>query len=352
MKSLLTSLFILLLFSGEAFSSGEKLSKTLKDFAESRNIFIGTAVRAYALPIDKNYQSTLAEHFNKITPESDLKMGRVQPTEGVFTFAKADSVIEFARKNNMILHGHTLVWHEEMPTWIEKYRGNAPGLAKVLKSHIETVVGRYKGKFKYWDVVNEAIEDDGYRKNIWYNTLGKDYIHRAFIYAHNADPGAKLIYNDYDIETENKKSTRVLSLLSQMKNAGILIHGVGLQMHVSDKGINYDSFRKMINKYARLGLEVHITEMDVKIRKADANTTAKSLEKQKVVYETIARICAESPYCKSFTTWGFTDKYTWIPGFTGGQYHKPLLFTEFYTRKPSFYGVINGLRKAQPIQKK
>ncbi len=352
MKSLLTSLFIFLLFSGEAFSSGEGFSQTLKYFAESRRIFIGTAVRAYALPIDKSYQSTLVKHFNKITPESDLKMGRVQPVEGVFTFAKADSVIEFARKNNMILHGHTLVWHEEMPAWVERYRGNAPALEKVLKSHIKTVVGRYKGKFKYWDVVNEAIENDGYRKTVWYDTLGKDFIRRAFVYAHNADPAAKLIYNDYDIETENKKSTRVLSLLSQLRNAGIPIHAVGLQMHVSEDGINYNSLRKMIKKYACLGLEVHITEMDVKIRKADVNTTAKSLEKQKIVYEKIARICAESPSCKSFTTWGFTDKYTWIPNFTNGRYHKPLLFTEFYTRKPSFYGVINGLRKAKSTRKK
>ncbi|MDJ0619741.1 MAG: endo-1,4-beta-xylanase [Calothrix sp. MO_192.B10] len=346
MKGLLTSLFIFLLFSGAASS------QTLKSSAEYRKVLMGTAVRAYALPIDKRYRNTLAQNFNKITPENDMKMARVQPTEGVFTFAKADSVVEFARKNSMLIHGHTLVWHQEMPSWVERYRGNAPALEKILKSHIQTVVGHYKGKVQYWDVVNEAIERHGYRNTIWYDTLGKDFIRRAFIYAHNADPAAKLIYNDYDIATENQKSKKVLSLLSRLRKAGTPVCAVGLQMHISENGINYGSFRRMIQKYASLGLEVHITEMDVKIKKADEKTTVRSLEKQKVIYKKIARICAESPACKSFTTWGFTDKYTWIPGFTGGRYHKPLLFTESYARKPSFYGVIDGFRKAQPMDKR
>jgi endo-1,4-beta-xylanase len=321
---------------------------SLRSLATQRGIKIGAAVNVSPLRDNPNYRQTLAEQFNLVTPENALKFQPLRPTRQEYNFEQADAIAKFARNNNMSLRGHTLVWHNQLPKWFTEREWTKEEAIAILREHIYQVVGRYRGQVMAWDVVNEAIADDGsLRDTIWRRTIGPDYIEMAFRWAHEADPGAKLFYNDYGGEGRGKKSDAIYGLVEKLLLKKVPIHGVGLQMHV---GLNSvpppQAVANNMLRLSELGLDVHITEMDVQIQNG-TGTTAERLAAQAKIYREMLQVCLEAKNCKAFVTWGFTDAYSWIPGFTGHP-DAGLIFDKNYQPKPAFSALIELLK--QPVE--
>ena len=209
----------------------------LRDLATQRRFFIGTAVNTRALAGDETiYREVLKREFNMLVGENMMKYGELCPSEGHYNWTAADALVEFAEANDMRLRGHTLVWHHQLPSWLASRTWTAPEVQDLLEQHIKTVVGRYRGRILAWDVVNEAIADEGgYRTySFWYRHLGPEYIPMAFRWAREADPHAILYYNDYSSEDISPKSDAIYDLVRELKQAGVPVDGVGWQMHVTE----------------------------------------------------------------------------------------------------------------------
>lgn len=252
--------------------------RNLYDVTESRGslkeslkgkFYIGTALNAWQIMGRKpGEMEVVKNNFNSIVAENCMKSGRIQPEEGKFDFSLADQFVEFGEKNNMQIHGHTLIWHSQAPRWFfTDDNGNEVSkeeLTRRMKKHIQTVVGRYKGRVDSWDVVNEAIEDDGsYRKSKFYKILGKDFIKLAFQFAHEADPDAKLYYNDYSMSNPRKRDG-VVKMVKELKKSGIHLDGIGMQGHVGMSHPDIAEFEKSIEAFGELG-DVAISELDLSV---------------------------------------------------------------------------------------
>lgn len=292
----------------------------------------GSAVRTEVLdPAQSLYASTLIKTVGSITPENELKWDAVEPAQGAFDFSTADRLVQWARTNGKQIRGHTLVWHNQLPAWLTSRSWSADDLRSVLKSHIQTVVGHYKGQVGEWDVVNEPFNSDGtMRHGIWLDTLGPDYIADALRWAHEADPSALLLINDYGNERFNAKSDALLALATQLKQSGVPLDGVGFQMHVQT---NYfpttAELLSNMQRFAQLGLHVEVTEMDVRTS-TTPGSTAQKVAAQADVYRQAAAACQALNACTRFTTWGITDAITWL-----GSGEMPLLFDASYQPKPA-----------------
>ncbi len=315
----------------------------LRMYADLRHLYIGAAVNTQALRLVPQYKETLSREFNMVVPENVMKWETIHPARDTYRFDEGDQLIAFAQANQMKVRGHTLVWHQQLPAWLTTGTFTRDELLDILHQHINTVVGHYKGQILAWDVVNEAIGDDGgMRASIWSRIIGPDFIDYAFRWAHEADPGALLFYNDYGGEGLGTKSNAIYELVKGMKDRGIPIDGVGLQMHIGiGSRLNPASVTANIKRIGDLGLQVHITEMDVKIQDG-SGTQDQRLTAQADVYREITDVCLNAHPCTALLTWGFTDQYTWIPGFT----HKadaPLLFDKSYTPKPAYHALMGRL---------
>jgi GH35 family endo-1,4-beta-xylanase len=214
-------------------------------------------------------------HFDVVTPENCMKPGPVHPSEDTWRFERPDALVRWCAENKLAVHGHTLVWHAQTNPWFFA-GGDKEAVTKRMKAHIGTLVGRYKGKVRGWDVVNEAINDRGdaetartenLRNSQWLRAVGPEYLTLAFKFAREADPDAKLYYNDYGIEAGPKHESSMV-LLRRLLKDGAPIHGVGIQGHWSTADVPYEAIDKAIKDYASLGLKVSITELDVTIRGA------------------------------------------------------------------------------------
>ena len=242
---------------------------TLKDALKDK-FLIGVAMNeAQITEADSSSVAIIKNHFNSITAENCMKSEELQPIEGEFNFELADKFVKFGEENNMYIIGHTLVWHSQAPGWFFTDKAGKDVSREVLiermKNHIFTVVGRYKGKVKGWDVVNEAIEDDGsWRKTKFYNIIGEDYIKLAFQFAHEADPDADLYYNDYSMAHEGRRNT-VVKMVKELKSQGVRIDGVGLQGHMDLVFPDLDEFEKSMLAFAETGVKLMITELDVTV---------------------------------------------------------------------------------------
>jgi endo-1,4-beta-xylanase len=246
----------------------------------------------------------------------------------------------------MAVHGHVLIWHSQNPSWLENGNWSESQLIGLMNDHIDTVAGRYAGDVLVWDVVNEAFNEDGtYRSTIWYNGIGQEYMDMAFQRARAADPNAKLIYNDYNIGWLNNKSNGVYNMVSSMVSRGIPIDGVGFQMHLTESGVAGNSFASNMQRFADLGLEVYITELDVRIPE---NPSSQNLQNQANVYETVTNRCLAQPACKGLQVWGIPDKYSWVPDVFPGT-GAPLLFDDNYEAKPAYYAVQAELATLNPL---
>lgn len=302
----------------------------------------------------------IKRHFNSITAENDMKMEMLQPIEGKFNWATSDSILNFAIKNNIKVRGHNLCWHEQAPAWFfvgkDGKEVSKTVLLQRLKTHIDTVVGRYKGKIYAWDVVNEAIDDDStkyLRNSKWYQICGEDFIIKAFEYAHAADPNAKLYYNDYNTERPEKRE-RIYKLLKSLKDKGVPIDGVGLQAHWSIEEPTEKELVTAIERYSSLGLNIQFTELDISIYpweknkrakrpgESDAYTSeleARQIEKYKMVFDVFRRY---KNVITNITFWNISDRRTWLDSYpVEGRKNYPLLFDTQLKPKKAYWEVVN-----------
>jgi len=307
---------------------------SLRDLAARINMRIGTAVIPFDLD-NAPYAKVLAEQFSVVTPGNEMKWGVVEPTQGQFDWSGADRLVSFAQAHGQLVRGHTLLWHNQLPTWLTDGVTNgsisSSQLRDLLKQHIFTEAGRFRGKIWQWDVANEFFTDanpSGLNPNdFWVSNLGPDIIPQAFRWAHQADPHALLFYNDYNIAGEdgsNAKSDAVFAWLKDMLNQGVPIHGVGDQGHLDTQfGFSGARMQQDLERYASLGLKVAITEADVRTN-VDGPTTqvpTDSLSQfaQPFEFGQMLKAAMAVPDCLSFTVWGFGDADSWVPGFFTGE---------------------------------
>src|SRR5579863_2188485 len=342
-----------LLSSAAAPKPAAPQETTLRQAAVARHILVGTAAASRFLT-EGDYSSVLGSEFSQLQAENEMKFGPIHPRPdsdpNPYNFSGGDALVAFAQAHNMVVRGHTLVWHRQVPDWVTKGNYTAAQLSKLLKDHIHSVMTHYAAKVYAWDVVNEAFNEDGtIRHDIWYDQpgigagQGTEYIEQALRWAHESDPAAKLFYNDYDAEEVNKKSYAIYAMAQDFKKRGVPLDGVGFQTHISpnfDDPAKIDSYAKNLGRFANLGLELHITELDIRL--SDSNP--ESLAKQAKLYGEITKLCVEQPACKLIQTWGFTDKHSWIPQFYKGQ-GWALLWDDNYQKKPAYMAVRDALSK-------
>ncbi|WP_274364101.1 endo-1,4-beta-xylanase [Paenibacillus thermotolerans] len=336
----------------------EALPKLHELFKE--HFLIGAAVSPATL---ESQGRLLTTHYNSITAENDMKFISLHPSEDEYTFDNADTIAAFARANGMKLRGHTLVWHNQTPDWMfqepDGSLASRETLLSRMKSHIDTVVGRYKDVVYCWDVVNEAVTDDGpelYRPTKWFEIAGEEYIAKAFEYAHEADPQALLFYNDYN-ESNPGKREKIYALVRSLKENGVPIHGVGLQAHWNLYDPSIDAIREAIERYASLDLQLQITEMDVSVFRFDdrrtdlTEPTADMLELQAERYEQFFRLFKQySKHITAVTFWGAADDYTWLDHFpVRGRKNWPFLFDAQHQAKRSFRKVAGLARSEETV---
>jgi endo-1,4-beta-xylanase len=314
---------------------------------EPHRIAIGSAVDADALRSDSRYRSTLAAEFDMVTPENQMKWEWLHPARDTYAFSEADAVVDFAVAHRMRVRGHVLVWHEQLPSWVKRAADRHEDMAAILHDHIAAVVGRYRGRIAQWDVVNEAIDKRGHlRRTVWQRSLGDDYIAMAFRWAHEADPGARLYYNDYGGEGSGAKSDAIFRLVEQLKRDGVPIDGVGLQMHTDATDATPIGVAANMARLRGLGLDVAITEMAVPIP-LDAGATR--LRQQGDAYASFLRVCLAAPNCTAFAVWGYTDRYPMLAASVpDGEGNAALLDGEFRP-KPAYDAVAGALGGVRPL---
>ncbi len=343
--------------------------------------------------VDKDIALT-KEQFNQISPENDLKWASIHPNEGVdgYNFGPADAYVDFGMKNHMYIVGHTLVWHGQTPRWVfagttpaaqapvppangadanpgtRRFGGGFGGfdingphatrdeLLQRMREHIHTVVGRYKGKIKVWDVVNEAISDGGpdvLRTSPWQQIIGPDFIAKAFEYAHEADPGAILRYNDYGLENPAKRQ-KLITLIKELQAQKVPVMAIGSQTHVSASSPSFEEEDKALTEIEALGLPIHITEMDVNSAQggqrsngADVANNAATTQgglvddaNQRLAnqYASLFKVFLKHKSVKVVTMWGVNDAVSWRAN------GKPLLFDGNDMPKPAFDAVIRATK--------
>lgn len=324
----------------------ETAQSSLRTAAAARGFRIGAAAVPDYIAQEEAYRRTLGSQFNLLTPENVMKFGPIHPEPDRFDFCPADALVEFAEANNMDVRGHTLVWHQQLPSWVTNTDYTKEELLAILRKHIQTVVGRYRGRIQHWDVVNEAIDDSEehpLRETVWLNTIGSEYLEWAFRWAHEADPAAKLYYNDYGIERSNAKADAVYDLVGDLVNKQVPIHGVGFQFHVSLSAPSKEEMKRNFERFTKLGLEVAVTELDVSLDVRSGPPSQEALERQAEVYRRVLEACLETEGCNTFVTWGFTDRHSWIPGFSDGKNGAALIFDEDYEPKPAYIALLKAL---------
>ncbi|MGZ4789758.1 MAG: endo-1,4-beta-xylanase [Terriglobales bacterium] len=314
--------------------------------------------------------------FNTISPENVLKWEVVHPKPDTYNFDLADKYVDFGVKNHMFVIGHNLVWHAQTPKWVFEDDKGQPltreALLQRMHDHIAKVVGRYKGKIDGWDVVNEALNEDGtLRQSPWMKIIGEDYIEKAFEFSHEADPKAELYYNDYSVENEAKRKGAI-ELVEKLKAKGVAITGVGLQDHINMDWPKPDQINSTIDEFAALGVKVLITELDVDLlpQATSSHTADVSLNiaadpklnpyasglpdsmQRKLAHRYADLFGAYARHCgvvTRVTFWGVTDKDSWKNDWPiKGRTNYPLLFDRNAQPKPAFNAVILAAGNKEP----
>ena len=313
--------------------SPDPSTSTLRELAKGTGVRVGTAVDMAALANDATYRKMVADEFDSVTAENVMKWETLEPERGLNDFREADKLVDFARAHGQKLRGHTLLWHNQLPSWLTSGTWTKPELRNILRQHIRTVAGHFRGKVWAWDVVNEAFNDDGtWRDTLWLRVLGPEYVADAFRWAHEADPKAVLFYNDYNIEGVNAKSDAVYDLVRTLRRQGVPVEGVGLQGHLGTQYGLPGGVPENLERFAKLGVDTAVTEADVRsILPMDGTKFAAQAEGYSLLMES----CLLQPRCVSYTVWGFTDKYQWVPGVFPGQ-GSAAVFDENYVAKPAY----------------
>lgn len=295
----------------------------------------GVAVRADRLG-DAGYAAATARLFASVTPENEMKWGRTEGNPGEFTFEAAEQIVGFAREHRMRVRGHALVWHLQLPDWVQ-------GTRQELERHIAGVAGHFRGRVAQWDVVNEALADDGrFRDTPFLRRLGPRYLALAFRAARAADPQARLAYNDYGTESPGTpKGDALYRLVKGLLALDVPLDVVGFQTHVGVKPVA--GFERQLRRVAALGVDVELTEVDVRLPE-DAGPA--DLRAQAAAYRRLARACVAVERCTGITFWGLDDGDSWIPEFFPGNGHALLLDAELQP-KPAYAAVREALATAR-----
>jgi endo-1,4-beta-xylanase len=340
------------------------LKQTFKnDFA------IGAALNAeQILQKEPNAKVLVPEQFDAITPENIMKAEVIHPEWDRYNFELADSIVAYGKAHNMIVNGHTLIWHNQLPAFVRRMK-SADSVRQYFVNHISTVAGRYDGKVYSWDVVNEALNEDGtMRKSIFLDNLGDDFVVEAFRLAQKAAPHTKLYYNDYNIE-QPKKRAGAIALIRKIQAAGVRIDGVGIQGHWRAYNVPLADIEESIKEFSALGIEVMFTELDLGVLPspgevtADVNQTAgynakmnpyvnglpdSVAEKQTQSYVALFRLFEKyKDKISRVTFWGVNDGQSWLNNWPiRGRTNYPLLFDRQFKPKPAYYKVIETKTKA------
>jgi endo-1,4-beta-xylanase len=336
---------------------------SLRFWADKLDFNIGSAVEGFWFNNDyynqtnRTYNKILTGQFNMIVAGNEMKYDYTEPKKGQFNFTGGDVLVNFAQEHDMAVRGHCLLWHAQLPGWINAGLTNGQNnglytrdsLLRILENHITTLVTRYKGKIREWDVVNEVFNGDGsLRQTIWQQVIGNDYIDSAFVYAYRADTAALLFLNDFGSEGINSKSTAIYNKAKELVVKGIPIHGIGMQGHVTCNDLNFVSIEKNIQRIVELGLLANLTEVDVKISASDFGSES-VLNIQAVDYSTLLSIMLKYKNCTSLVVWGFSDANSWIPGQTSNQYGQACLYNSKYQPKPAYYAMLDTLKAANGV---
>ncbi|HVZ25980.1 MAG TPA: endo-1,4-beta-xylanase, partial [Sediminibacterium sp.] len=323
----------------------------------------GVAVSPYSL---KSADAPLIlQNFNSITPENAMKMGPIHPAADRYNWRDADSIVDFAVRNHIKIRGHNLCWHNQVPSWMfTDAKGDTVSkevLLQRLRDHIHTVVSRYKGRIYAWDVVNEAVSDkpDEYLRNSpWLRICGEEFIAKAFIYAHEADPKALLFYNDYN-EINPVKRAKIIRLIKSLQAAGVPIQGVGLQSHWAINEPRAGQLDSTLHDFSQLGLQMQITEMDISVypkehnarqRKAGDEQIAFTPEKEQAQmeqYKTCFQLFEKyREQISSVTFWNVSDRSSWLDNFpVRGRKDYPLLFDQQLKPKKAYWAIVDGIKR-------
>ncbi|MBR9859388.1 endo-1,4-beta-xylanase [bacterium] len=309
---------------------------------------IGVAVDHNKLFFQPEYAELSTSQFNSFTAENAMKMSQLQPLEGQFFFDDAEAILDLAVVNRIQIHGHTLVWHNQIPNWLENFEGTQRDWEELLKKHIQTVVGHFKGRIESWDVVNEAFEEDGsLRKSIWLEHIGPDYIIKAFQWAKEVDPDALLFYNDFNLALNEKKRKKVIQYFTKAAAQGLQIDGIGMQMHINTSYPTTTEIGNCITEIWQAGFKVHISELDISINhKGDdiafpgTEALKKQADKAYVIFKLYQNLPPEFQH--GITFWGLRDNDSWIPS-TFNRTDFPLLFDREYRPKPIYCKLIQSL---------
>jgi len=330
---------------------------TLRQAADRAGLLVGTAVRPYLLS-EAAYSETLAREYNMVEPEDAMKWWTVRRTPGSFDFREGDEIVRFAQAHEMKVRGHCLVWDHNNPEWLAHGTFTPGQMSDLLREHITTMMKHYAGQVFAWDVVNEALDENGRPKDSpWYNRpgiglsgKGTAYVEQAFRWARDADPHALLFYNEAEGEGMNRKSDAIYAIVRDFRQRGVPIDGVGLQMHLFGFDVDAAAVAANIARLTALGLQVHITELDVSLPLDPATGQARKedLVRQADVYRAVLRACIENPGCTAIQTWGFTDKYSWIGSHSHGTQGAALPFDRAYRPKPAYGAMIAELAAGHP----
>lgn len=346
---------------GAGLTSAVAADETLRSLADKNNIYIGAILNSqwFGGGLPGNYEQIHKTQFNIVVAENEMKFDATEPSEGRFNYGNGDKMVKYAKANGMRVRGHALAWHSQVPGWVEqKYGKNKKELLRVLKNHIDNVVGHWKGQVDEWDVVNEAISNNepqwrGY--SVWYQGIGPEFIDSAFVWAHAVDPDAELCYNDYNLEQGINPKAKAGFLLEQVKRwvaNGIPIHCVGSQTHVEDTTTDKhfigspDSLRSLAKELAKLNVKLKITELDIGF-KSGINVSKSDLERQGQTFRQYLDIILEEPNADTYLIWGVSDKWSWLGGLNR---QKGLIYDDNLQPKPAFDSILVRLQTYEPPQ--
>lgn len=351
-STLLYSLyFILLLCScNDSDTVPPREEETVTILKDKATFGIGAAVKRNEL--SGLYETTVKTHFDQITAEFEMKMEVIWSGESSYNWTNADALVDFCQQNGMNVHGHALLWYKSFPAWFKNANYDSAAFESKVKTYIETVVTRYKGKVISWDVANEIFNDNGTLRSTdcpVFKTFSDPvaFYGRCFQYARNTDPQAKLFYNDYNIVVAPTKRHYMKQMINRFKSKGYPVDGIGDQFHYS-VDTDRNAIKTGLNDMASTGLLVHISELDLKVNlnKSDSYVfTPAEQQLQAEAYQYIVETFESLPQNQKFaiTTWGVSDKSTWLTGWWHSKEY-PLLFDRDFRKKPAYDGFLKGLK--------
>ncbi len=320
---------------------------------EAASFQIGAATTVAQITNESQYDQTLKGEHNQLTAEYEMKMKQVWTADGQYNFGPVDALVNYAQQNKMAVHGHTLLWYQSFPDWFKAAKYDSVTFENKVKTFITAYVGRYKGKIRSWDVANEIFNDDGSLRvesqiqGTFRDPVG--FVGRCFKYTRDADPGAKLFYNDYNVVLASGKRNAMKSMAARFKKEGIPIDGLGEQFHYGIR-TSPTSIASGFADLASSGLLIHLSEIDSRVNVDRVDTyvfTDTDKAKQADFYRSIAKLYNGLPAGQKFamTMWGVTDKYTWLRDRANGNPKEyPLLFDESFARKSAYTGFLEGLK--------